>query len=215
MVKLRRRLFIGYGITGIAAMLSATARTAGLLQPTPPETEGPFYPLKAQKDIDFDLTRVEGQSGTAQGTIIFVEGRVLDTTGNSIADATVDLWQTNAMGRYRHPDESNRNPLDPNFQGWAIVPSGQDGGFRFKTVFPGAYSAGWGWTRPPHIHFKISKPGFRPLTTQMYFPDQPLNEKDYLLRRKSEAERKLMIASLSGDVDDPATYRWDIVLQKA
>src|SRR5690606_34544996 len=107
-----------------------------------------------------------------------------DTSGNPVADATVDLWQANSMGRYRHPDESSQNPLDPNFQGWAIVPSGRNGGFRFKTVFPGAYSAGLGWSRPPHIHFKISKAGFRPLTTQMYFPGHPLNEKNYLLRRK-------------------------------
>lgn len=212
MVKLRRRLFIGYGIAGITTVLSATAHTAGLFHPTPAETEGPFYPLKAQKDRDFDLTRIDGKNGTAQGAIIFVEGRVLDVAGNPVEDATIDLWQANAMGRYRHPDESGQKALDPNFQGWAIVPSGQDGGFRFKTVFPGAYSAGWGWARPPHIHFKISKPGFRPLTTQMYFPDQPLNNKDYLLRRKSEAERKLMIASLA--VDDPATYRWNIVLQE-
>lgn len=213
MVKLRRRLFIGYGITGITTLLLPPACATELLQPTPAETEGPFYPLKAQKDRDFDLTRVEGQNGTAQGAIIFVEGRVLDTTGNPLADATVDLWQANAMGRYRHPDESDRNPLDPNFQGWAVVPSGRDGGFRFKTVFPGAYSAGRGWTRPPHIHFKISKPGFKPLTTQMYFPGQPLNEKDYLLRKKNEAARKLMIASLSGD--NSSTYRWNILLQKA
>lgn len=115
----------------------------------------------------------------------------------------VDLWQATSTVRYRHPDESGQNPLDPNFQDRAIVPSGQDGGFRFKTVFPGAYSTGWGWTHPSHIHFKISKPGFRPLTTQMHFPDQPLNTKDYLLRRKNEAERKLMIASLAND--NPAT----------
>jgi protocatechuate 3,4-dioxygenase beta subunit len=210
MVELRRRSFIGYGIAGITAMLSPFARATELFHPTPAETEGPFYPVRAQKDRDFDLTRVEGQTGSAQGTVIFVEGRVLDTSGNPVSDATVDLWQTNAVGRYRHPDESSRNPLDPNFQGWAIVPSGRDGGFRFKTVFPGAYSAGRGWARPPHIHFKITKPGFRQLTTQMYFPGHPLNEKDYLLRRKSEAERKLMIASLAGG--DPPMYRWQVVL---
>lgn len=210
MVNPGRRTFIGYGI---AAVLSAAARAAGLLQPTPAETAGPFYPLTAQKDTDFDLTRVEGRHGRALGTVIFVEGRVLDTAGNPIADARVELWQANAMGRYRHPDESNRNPLDPNFQGWAIVSSGRDGGFRFKTVLPGAYPAGRNWTRPPHIHFKIRKRGFKPLTTQMYFPGQPLNEKDRLLRKKSDAERKLMIASLIDS--DPVTYRWNIVLRKA
>jgi protocatechuate 3,4-dioxygenase, beta subunit len=192
--------------------MSGISRAAEvLLKPTPSETEGPFYPVTAQKDMDFDLTRIEGVDGVAQGRIIFVAGRVLDTDGNPVEDATVDLWQANAAGRYRHPRESGENPLDPNFQGWAIVPSGRDGGFRFKTVYPGSYG-GWAWRRTPHIHFKITKAGYRPLTTQMYFPGETLNAKDFLYRDKSEAERKLLTAAASAE--QPGTYTWDIVLQK-
>jgi len=33
---------------------------------TPPEVEGPFYPVLAQKDRDFDLTQVEGQDGVSE-----------------------------------------------------------------------------------------------------------------------------------------------------
>jgi protocatechuate 3,4-dioxygenase, beta subunit len=181
-----------------------------MLKPTPSETEGPFYPVTAQKDMDFDLTRVEGGDGVAQGRIIVVAGRVLDTEGRPIEEATVDLWQANAAGRYRHPRESSDNPLDPNFQGWAIVPSGRDGGFRFKTVYPGSYG-GWAWRRTPHIHFKISKAGYKSLTTQMYFPGEPLNEKDFLYRDKNEAERKLLTAAASAG--QPDTYTWDIILE--
>lgn len=210
----RRRLMIRAGlISGVAAMIPALARSAGqaLLHPTPAETEGPFYPVIPQKDKDFDLTRIEGKSGVARGKIIVVEGVVLDTQGKPIEDATVDLWQANAAGRYRHPRDRNSAPLDPNFQGWAIVPSGKQGGFRFKTVFPGAYPASLFWTRPPHIHFKVSKPGYIGLTTQMYFPGQALNDSDLLLRDKSPAERKLMIAERIGE--EPETYRYNIILQ--
>jgi protocatechuate 3,4-dioxygenase beta subunit len=214
MTEVTRRSFIRYGTAVVAGLLSGITRAAeALLAPTPSETEGPFYPVMAQKDLDFDLTRVEGGDGVAQGRHIFIAGRVLDTAGNAIEDATVDLWQANASGRYRHPDESDKYPLDPNFQGWAIVPSGKQGVFRFKTIYPGAYGNVWGWRRPPHIHFKISKPGYKTLTTQLYFPGEPLNEKDYLLRGHSEAERKLMTAIVAAD--DPAAYGWDIVLEKA
>jgi protocatechuate 3,4-dioxygenase beta subunit len=89
-----------------------------------------------------------------------MKGSVRDTDGQSVEDVTVDLWQANAAGRYRHPHDPNTAPLDEDFQGWAIVPSGKDGEFRFKTVFPGVYPAGEGWVRPPHIHFKVSKRGF-------------------------------------------------------
>jgi protocatechuate 3,4-dioxygenase, beta subunit len=214
MIKITRRSFVGYGAALAAGLLTGIARAAeSLLEPTPSETEGPYYPVMAQKDLDFDLTRIEGGGGAALGKYIFITGRVLDTQGNALEDATVDLWQANAAGRYRHPDESDQNPLDPNFQGWAIVPSGKKGAFRFKTVYPGAYGADWGWRRPPHIHFKITKPGYKALTTQLYFPGEALNEKDYLYRRQSEEERKLMTATVSAE--DPAAYKWDIVLEKA
>lgn len=49
-----------------------------------------------------------------------------------------------------------------------------------KTVKPGAYPAGPDWTRPPHIHFEV-RARFERLVTQMYFPDEPLNERDRLL----------------------------------
>jgi protocatechuate 3,4-dioxygenase beta subunit len=182
-------------------------------RPTPPETEGPFYPVYPQKDKDFDLTQVTGQSGVAKGKVIFIRGQVLDTEGRPIEDATVDLWQANAAGRYRHPRDRNTAPLDPNFQGWAIVKSGREGRFQFKTIFPGSYPASAEWMRPPHIHFKVSKRGFAKLTTQMYFPGQTLNDSDQLLMRKSAEEAARMIA---GRTAEPAeTYEYQIVLEKA
>jgi len=205
-----RRDFIGKGLLGAAFGMvvgPACARSA-----TPDEIEGPFYPVFAQKDRDFDLTRIEGKQGVARGKVIFIRGQVLDTDGQPVEEAIVDLWQANAEGRYRHPRDGNPAPLDPFFQGWAIVPSGRDGTFRFKTIFPGAYPTSPGWMRPPHIHFKVTKPGYAELVTQMYFSDQALNASDLLLQRKDEHERQLMIASkIQGD---PESYEYKIVLKK-
>lgn len=211
-MKQNRRTFLKSGVlSGLAA--STAALHAADLQPTPTEIKGPFHPIQAQKDKDFDLTQIEGMSGLAAGKHIFIKGVVIDTDSNPIEDVTVDLWQANAAGRYRHPHDPNTAPLDPNFQGWAIVPSGVKGEFRFKTVFPGTYPAAEGWTRPPHIHFKVSKRGYVELVTQMYFPGHPLNEKDLLLQRKTAAEQPTMIATQSSEA--PETYQFRIVLQKA
>lgn len=210
----RRRFLKGglfFGASGLLAT-SAFSSYGQKLSPTPPETEGPFYPLFAQKDKDFDLTRIKGKQGVAKGKIIFVEGRVLDREGNPVEDATVDLWHANAAGKYRHPHDKNPAPLDPNFQGWAIVPSGKEGTFRFKTVMPGPYPASARWTRPPHIHYKVTKKGYIELITQMYFPDHELNNSDLLLGQKSKEERKLMISSKVGN--NPEVYAYNIVLQK-
>lgn len=210
-----RRKFLTLGLAGITTGAISSKALAGETKQaaTPSEIEGPFYPTYMQKDRDFDLTQIEGHDEPALGDVIFIEGQVVDTDGQPIEDATVDLWQANAAGRYRHPHDSNTAPLDPNFQGWAIVPSGKNGEFRFKTIFPGTYPAAKDWMRPPHIHFKVSKLGFVELTTQMYFEGAPLNEKDFLIQRKSEAEQKLMIANKTSD--HPATYRYRITLEKA
>jgi protocatechuate 3,4-dioxygenase beta subunit len=208
---MKRRDFIKRGMVGGA--LGLVTGTSFAARPTPAEIEGPFYPVYAQKDTDFDLTHIQGQAGVARGKIIIIRGRVLDTEGKPIEDATVDLWQANAAGRYRHPHDPNKAPLDPNFQGWAIVPSGRDGGFRFKTVYPGAYPASDTWMRPPHIHFKISKRGYVELVTQMYFPGESLNAVDLLLRRKSAEEHGMMIATrLPGEAE---IYEYDVVLARA
>jgi len=208
---MKRREFIKRGLVGGA--LGLVTGTAFAARPTPAEIEGPFYPVYAQKDKDFDLTRIQGRAGLARGRIIIIQGRVLDTDGNPVEDATVDLWQANAAGRYRHPHDTNPAPLDPDFQGWAIVPSGKDGRFRFKTVYPGAYPASDTWQRPPHIHFKVSKRGYVELTTQMYFPDEKLNDQDLLLMRKRVEDRPLMIATRVRS--DPEIFEYDIVLEKA
>lgn len=210
MTQKNRRTFIKQGLLGYTlGMLSNLSHAA---RPTPNETEGPFYPVIPQKDKDFDLTKIAGNQGIAQGQIINIQGQVIDSNNKPIENATIDLWQANSAGRYRHPHDTSTAPLDPHFQGWAIIQSGQNGTFRFKTVIPGAYPVSSTWTRPPHIHFKLSKNGYIELTTQMYFPNHPLNRSDSLLNQKNPAERVLMIATkIDTQVD---TYQYMIVLQR-
>lgn len=198
------------GIVSALGFRSSLGKVLGI--PTPSETEGPFYPVTDQKDKDADLTQIDEHTGVAQGQHIIVSGQVTDVTGHPVENATLDIWQADANGRYRHPLDSNSAPLDKNFQGWAIIRSDINGLFRFKTVMPGAYPAGKTWIRPPHIHFKISKQGYPTLTTQMYFPDEELNKMDLLLNNKSMTEQSVMIARKIGQQGNLPIYEYNIVL---
>ncbi len=216
MMSLSRRSILKLGLmSGIGSFFAMKGCVRAGEGQTPSEVEGPFYPVVAQKDQDFDLTKIEGREGVSEGKAVIIVGQIVDLNGKTIEGVTVDLWQANAKGRYRHPHDDNPAPLDPNFQGWAIVQSGQNGGFRFKTVMPGAYPARSDWIRPPHIHFKVSKKGYVELTTQMYFPGEPLNETDALLQRKSRSDQALMIAQPGKKEEGVDVYLHNIILEQA
>jgi protocatechuate 3,4-dioxygenase beta subunit len=178
----RRLLTRGAGVAAGALAFSGFARAlAGVI--TPPQTEGPFYPIKDSADKDTDLTLVPGRNARAIGAPIIVRGKVIDTNGKPLSGAVIDVWQACASGRYNHPrDPNTRAALDPNFQYFARLLTDNQGLFQFKTVKPGAYPATNTWMRPPHIHFRVDAWGKKRLTTQMYFKDDPHNVRDDILR---------------------------------
>ncbi|MDX1668785.1 MAG: protocatechuate 3,4-dioxygenase [Limnobacter sp.] len=204
---MKRRHFLSIG----SAVMATSLAQAKPRMATPSEVEGPFYPVHSQTDKDADLTQVQGQAGQAQGQVIELQGQVVDVSGQPLAGAKVDLWQANAAGKYHDARDPNPAEIDPGFQGWAVLRTDESGRFALKTIFPGAYPASRGWSRPPHIHFKLSKPGYRALTTQMYFPDHPLNGKDRLLQRLSKAEQAMLIAK-QGVGDNQ--FEWQIALME-
>lgn len=210
--KLSRRDVLKAG-AGVAAGAFAASSFAGGPGPTPANPEGPFYPKHQQADKDADLTQIEGHSERASGEVVEVSGRVLDQDGNPLAGAIVDVWQANAHGRYHHEDDSSGQPLDPHFQGWAIIKTDAQGRYRFRTVKPGAYTAMGDWWRPPHIHYKVSLRGYRELTTQMYWDGDPLNDKDLLLQEVPEAERGRLLVAFDHSGDVPHGV-FDVVLGK-
>lgn len=131
---------------------------------TPADYEGPFYPVTRQEDIDNDLIQVKGQSGVAQGDILHLTGVVVNTGGEPRKGLTIEIWQTDPHGRYKHPGDSKPGERDPNFQYWGATTTGTDGTFFFKTIVPGAYNP-----RPAHIHYKVLQDGKVILTSQIYF----------------------------------------------
>jgi protocatechuate 3,4-dioxygenase, beta subunit len=173
------------GATGVRAEAAELPRTPGQIL-------GPFYPLKELPQTA-DLTRVTGRAGRAAGQVLNVMGRVLNIAGEPVRNATVEVWQANAYGRYTHPSDTNSAPLDPNFDGSAVLTTDSQGRYHFKTIKPAAYPAGPGLVRPAHIHFQVSGRRDR-LVTQMYFENDPHNEKDPFLN--SAGRKQLLITRL-------------------
>jgi protocatechuate 3,4-dioxygenase beta subunit len=203
----RRSLIVG----SAAAVGSAAWPAFGWSQarPTVPMVLGPYYPVVRPLESDADLTWVSSSRTRAKGEIINLVGRVLDRSGRPLVDAKVELWQANAAGRYGHPDERNPAPLDPGFQGSAVLKTDQHGAYRVKTVRPGSYDGG-----TPHIHFDVTAATQR-LVTQMIFPEEPLNEIDGLIRGMSAGARASVTArSIAALKDAPGetAFAWDIVL---
>jgi protocatechuate 3,4-dioxygenase beta subunit len=184
--KSRRQLLILAAGTAASSIVPAWA-----LERTPPMTEGPFYPRAADLplDDDNDLTRVKGKDGVASGTLLDLAGRIVDTAGNAVANANVEIWQCNSHGRYHDARDESSSPRDAYFQGFGKTLTDTEGRFRFRTIRPVAYPG-----RAPHIHFKVKAKPFKELTTQMFVAGDAALERDSIWRSLRNAELKKQMA---------------------
>src|SRR6266567_5564576 len=165
---------------------------AQALRRTPDQILGPFYPVLKPLDQDADLTTIAGKPGRAEGQVIHVLGRVLNSEGQPVQGARVEIWQANTHGRYTHPSDTNPAPLDPHFEGFAVLTTDAEGRYRMKTIKPGAYPAGPNRMRPPHIHFEVTGTSNR-VVTQMYFAGEPWNDKDPALQGAGANKDRLIV----------------------
>jgi protocatechuate 3,4-dioxygenase beta subunit len=199
-------------LAGSTLALPRSVAGATTLPRTPDQILGPFYPLKEMPKAA-DLTRVPGRNGRAAGQVLNVMGRVLNVSGDLVRGARVEIWQANSHGRYTHPSDTNPAPLDPNFDGSAVVTTDSEGRYRFTTIKPAAYPAGPDRMRPAHIHFQVSGRQNR-LVTQMYFENDPYNQTDPFLNSTGRTE--LLITKLldpSADFEPQSkSVMFDIVL---
>ena len=208
MIPRRRMLEIFAG--GAAGYSLWGAAKAAMLPPTPPQTAGPFYPLRFPSDSDNDLVQITGHAGTAKGTITYVTGRVLDEAGHAVSRARVEIWQCDTSGRYHYVNDGRIDrPLDEDFQGYGQTETDDAGAYRFRTIRPVPYPG-----RTPHIHFAISAPGVPRFITQMYVAGEPLNERDGVLTsvRDPAARARLVVPLLPAAEPGTLAGTFDIVL---
>jgi len=151
---------------------------------------------------DHDLTQNGRQGGEPIGERIVVSGRVLNEAGKPVPNTLIEIWQANAAGRYIHKVDQHAAPIDPNFFGGGRCVTDNNGQYRFLTIKPGAYP--WGnhanaW-RPNHIHFSVLGPTIASrLVTQMYFPGDPLLDRDPIFQSTPKGARNRLISSFDLD----------------
>jgi protocatechuate 3,4-dioxygenase, beta subunit len=157
---LLRAASVALPLTSVAA---APAATQAALKPTPQDTEGPYYPAQWANDVDFDLVTLNGKP-YGKGAPLELVGTVRASDGRTLANAEVQIWQTDNTGKYRHPRDDGEGPAQRGFQGYGKTKTDANGRYRFLTIKPVMYAG-----RPPHIHLRAVLQGQRTLTTQIYF----------------------------------------------
>ena len=185
----------------------------------PAEARDPFTPCPPAPLVrpgESDLTCIGPGRPRAFGDPVWITGRVLDEDLRPVRRTLVEVWNANAHGRYSHIIDDGRNdaPLDPNFYGFGRLLTDADGRYAVRTIKPGAYIArrDINWWRPPHVHFSILGPGVR-LVTQMYFPDEPLNEKDFIFLIVPGEHRPRVIGRPAASPDGDRRFEFDVVIR--
>jgi protocatechuate 3,4-dioxygenase beta subunit len=160
--------------------------------------EGPYYRRGAPQRSNL----LEGRMG---GVPLVIEGSVFGLgCGAGIADAELDIWQATADGHY---DNDGTMRLPPGaFLLRGRMKTDAQGRFRVTTVVPGHYLNGAQY-RPAHVHAKLTARGFAPLTTQLYFPDDPYNQIDPFIHPS-------LVMAVSNEAD-ARRARFDFVLRPA
>jgi protocatechuate 3,4-dioxygenase beta subunit len=120
---------------------------------TQPQMEGPYYiPDTPERNSLLE----EG----IQGTRLILVGYVLDQNCQPLPGAWLDFWQADANGEYDNIGDRLRGHQFTDAQGR----------YYLETILPGLYSS-----RPiEHVHVKVRPEGGVEITSQLYFPEQPM-----------------------------------------
>ena len=205
----RRRFLSRCGLS--LAFLTVPGAFAEELLRTLQQTEGPFYPDKLPLDTDNDLLVLNDGITPAVGEVTYLSGRILDTKGDPIRNAVVEIWQCDSGGAYLHTRTGNSEKRDVNFQGFGRFLTGSSGEYLFRTIKPVPYPG-----RTPHIHFAVKMKGREKWTTQCYVKGHPGNEKDGIWRGvRDEKQRDAITVDftpLKGASAGELAARFDIVM---
>jgi protocatechuate 3,4-dioxygenase beta subunit len=133
-------------------------------QPTADAARGPLYRRGAPWRTRLCPPDEPGDPLSITGTVVSASSDC-----RPIADATLDIWQTNARGLYSNLLGLENPSQTGTFNLRGRTKSDGEGGYGFQSVVPGRYPLFWPLTRPRHIHMLVTHPQYEPLTTQIYF----------------------------------------------
>jgi len=177
---------------------------AGLEGGTPRTIEGPLYVAGAPESVGF--ARLDDGSEADQGETLFMQGTVFDPDGKPLPNAKVEVWHANLLGNYSFFDRTQ-----PDFHLRRTILTDADGRYQFRSIIPVGYGCppdgttqalldklGRHGQRPAHIHFFVSAPGQRKLTTQIN-----IDGDEYLWDDFAFASREGLVPPITR-IDDPA-----------
>lgn len=157
-------------------MDEAEAR-AGIKGGTPRTIEGPLYVAGAP--VAQGEARLD--DGKSPGETVVMQGVVRGDDGRALAGAKVEVWHANHVGNYSYFDKTQSD-----FNLRRTIVTDKQGRYRFRSILPVGYSVPPGGStdrllqqlgrhghRPAHIHFFVSAPGHRKLTTQINLESDP------------------------------------------
>ncbi|QGU08071.1 Chlorocatechol 1,2-dioxygenase [Corynebacterium occultum] len=154
--------------------------------------EGPYY-LENAPELPAECEMpMREQDKAAQP--LFFKGQVTDVDGNGLGGATVELWHADEDGYY-----SQFAPGIPEWNLRGTIVTDEEGRYNIKTLQPAPYQipadgpTGWfiesygghPW-RPAHMHLKVKSPGYREITTQLYFQGGDWTDNDVATAVKPE-----------------------------
>ena len=151
--------------------------------PTPRQTAGPFYTPKTPERTSLLEPRMPG-------TNLLVVGKVLTDNCQPLAGVWLDFWQADAAGRYDNQGYTLRGHQFTDAHGY----------YRLETIVPGQYPA-----RTRHVHVMVQAPRGRVLTTQLYFPNEPSNRRDFIFDSR-------LVMRVSHTASGEQRARFDFVL---
>ena len=203
----------------------AKDRAAGVPEGTPRTIEGPLYVAGAP--VVEPGARID--DGSDIGETLVMRGQVRDTDGKPIAHAIVDVWHANTKGNYSYFDKSQS---DYNMR--RRIKADADGHYAFRSIVPHGYGVPEGGStdqllkaigrhgqRPAHIHFFVTAPGYRQLTTQINIDGDPYLHDDFAYATRDDlipvVVRKTDLADIqAAGVDAPyADIVFDFTLAPA
>jgi len=209
----RQEFILLSDVLGISMLVETinNRKTAGATEST---VLGPFHMVASPRRALGDTIDLLGT-----GPQCVLEGQVLSADGTPLPGAILDVWQANDQGFYdvQQPD------VQPPGNGRGLFTADQDGRYWFRTIVPTHYpipTDGPVGTlleatkrhpyRPAHIHFIVTAPGHRPLTTHIFVAGSAYIESDAVF-----AVKKSLITEFTpaDGPDRPARANFDIVLQ--
>lgn len=198
---------------------------AGRAAGTPRAIEGPLFVAGAPtSQVE---TRLD--EGDLKGELFVMEGQVLDTDGQPVAHAMMDVWHANEVGGYSH--------FFPGMKPYELrrrVETDAQGHYRFRSYLPPGYgippnsptaelfeALGRHGKRPAHVHFLLIAPGLRTLTTQVNIPGDTYIDDDFAFATRDGLIVELETGVAPGGYESlgittPFTRsRFNFVMQKA